>query len=57
MDPNIRREIILDNYQNPLNRGLVDDSNSTYITPESCCYYPFGDWIPGHQALSSLGGQ
>ena len=38
MDPIIRREIILDNYQNPKNRGLVDDS--TYITlntnNESC---------------------
>lgn len=38
MDPIIRREIILDNYQNPNNRGLVDDDK--YITlntnNESC---------------------
>lgn len=38
MDPNIRREIILDNYQNPKNRGLVQDSS--YVTlntnNESC---------------------
>lgn len=38
MDPIMRREIILDNYQSPKNRGLVDDS--TYITfntnNESC---------------------
>ena len=38
MDPIIRREIILDNYQNPINHGLVDDSS--YITlntnNESC---------------------
>ena len=37
-NPEIRREIILDNYQNPNNRGLVDDS--TYIKEntnnESC---------------------
>lgn len=27
MDSNLRREIILDNYQNPMNRGLVDDDS------------------------------
>ncbi len=27
MDKEIRREIILDNYQNPINRGLVDDDS------------------------------
>ena len=27
MDKEIRREIILDNYQNPVNRGLVDDDS------------------------------
>ena len=27
MDKEIRREIILDNYQNPVNRGLVDDNS------------------------------
>lgn len=27
MDSNLRREIILDNYQNPMHRGLVDDDN------------------------------
>ena len=26
-DPELRREIILDNYQNPTNRGLVNDSH------------------------------
>lgn len=26
-DPELRREIILDNYQNPANKGLVDDSH------------------------------
>ena len=26
MDSNLRREIILDNYQNPTNRGLVEDA-------------------------------
>lgn len=27
MDKNIRREIILDNYQNPINKGLTNDKN------------------------------
>ncbi len=27
MDSNLRREIILDNYQNPIHRGLVDDDS------------------------------
>ena len=27
MDQEMRRQIILDNYQNPLNKGLVEDSN------------------------------
>ncbi len=38
MDSNLRREIILDNYQDPMNRGLIDDS--TYLkvntNSESC---------------------
>lgn len=38
MDPNLRREIILDHYNNPVNKGLVDDKD--YITKntnvESC---------------------
>ena len=38
MDNNLRREIIIDAYQNPHNRGLVDDSS--YLTnkqaSESC---------------------
>ncbi len=38
MDSNLRREIILDNYQEPMNRGLVDDD--TYLkvntNSESC---------------------
>lgn len=33
MDPILKREIILDNYQNPKNKGLVDDNN--YITIKS----------------------
>ncbi len=27
MDPNLRREIILEHYQHPINRGLVDDEH------------------------------
>lgn len=27
MDSNLRREIILDNYQNPMNKGLVNDDS------------------------------
>lgn len=27
MDSNVRREIILDNYQNPMNKGLVSDDS------------------------------
>lgn len=38
MDSDLRREIILDNYQDPCNRGLIDDSS--YLTvntnSESC---------------------
>ena len=38
MDSNLKREIILDNYQDPMNRGLFDDD--TYIkvntSSESC---------------------
>ena len=38
MDENIKREIILEHYQNPINRGLIDDE--TYIkvktNNESC---------------------
>ena len=38
MDQNLRRSIILENYQNPVNRGLIEDD--TYITAntnnESC---------------------
>ena len=33
MDPILKREIILDNYQNPKNKGLVNDNN--YITIKS----------------------
>lgn len=38
MDPNIRREIILDNYQEPYNRGLIEDDNylKTRTNSESC---------------------
>ncbi|MBQ6135347.1 MAG: SUF system NifU family Fe-S cluster assembly protein [Bacilli bacterium] len=38
MDSNVRREIILENYQDPMNRGLIDDD--TYLkvntNSESC---------------------
>ena len=38
MDNNLRREIILDNYQNPMNRGLIDDDSylMTNTNSESC---------------------
>ena len=38
MDEKIKREIILDNYQNPFNRGLLNDENYIKIntTTESC---------------------
>lgn len=38
MDSNMRREIILDNYQNPFNRGLVEDKDAIILNTnnESC---------------------
>ncbi len=38
MDSNLRREIILDNYQNPMNRGLVNEDNYLKVnsSSESC---------------------
>ena len=38
MDDNLRREIILDNYQDPMNRGLVNDDSyiKTNTNSESC---------------------
>lgn len=38
MDKDTRREIILDNYQNPMNKGLVDDDSFIYknTNNESC---------------------
>lgn len=38
MDPNLRRDIILDNYQDPMNRGLVDDNSYLKVNTnsESC---------------------
>ena len=27
MDSNLRREIIMDNYQDPMNRGLIEDDS------------------------------
>ena len=38
MDDNLRREIILDNYQDPMNRGLIDDDSYLKINTnsESC---------------------
>lgn len=35
MDENIRRTIILENYQNPKNRGLIDDSSYDKINTNS----------------------
>lgn len=35
MDSNLRREIILDNYQNPMNKGLVDDDSYIKIKVNS----------------------
>lgn len=38
MDSNLRRSIILDHYQNPHNRGLIEDENyiKTNMNNESC---------------------
>ena len=38
MDSNLRREIILDNYQDPMNRGLIDDDSYLKVNTnsESC---------------------
>lgn len=38
MDDNLRREIILDNYQDPMNRGLVEDDQylKVNMNSESC---------------------
>lgn len=38
MDPNLKRSIILDNYQNPKNRGLIEDDSYIKINmnSESC---------------------
>ena len=38
MDPTLKREIILENYENPTNRGLVDDESYIKINTnnESC---------------------
>ena len=38
MDSDLRREIILDNYQEPMNRGLIDNDNyvKTRSSSESC---------------------
>ena len=38
MDNNLKREIILDNYQDPMNRGLVDDDSYIKVNTnsESC---------------------
>ena len=38
MDPNLKREIILDNYQNPINRGLNNEANyEIFRTNNSSC--------------------
>ena len=38
MDNNLRREIILDNYQDPMNKGLIEDDSylKTNTNSESC---------------------
>ena len=38
MDSNLKREIILDNYQDPMNRGLIDDDSYIKVNTnsESC---------------------
>lgn len=38
MDPNLRREIILDHYQNPINRGLIQEEGylKANSNSESC---------------------
>ena len=38
MDSNLRREIILDNYQDPMNRGLIEDESYLKVNTnsESC---------------------
>lgn len=38
MDANLRRSIILDNYQNPINRGLIDEEGYIKVNAnnESC---------------------
>jgi nitrogen fixation NifU-like protein len=38
MDDNLRREIILDNYQDPMNRGLIEDDSylKTRTSSENC---------------------
>ncbi len=38
MDSNLRRQVILDNYQEPMNRGLVDDESYLKVNTnsESC---------------------
>ena len=38
MDSNLRREIILDNYQDPMNKGLIEDDSylSVNTNSESC---------------------
>lgn len=35
MDNNLRREIILDNYQDPMNRGLIDDNSYVKVKASS----------------------
>ena len=35
MDQNLKREIILENYQNPKNKGLIDDKNYIFQNMDS----------------------
>ena len=35
MDENLKRDIIIDNYQNPMNKGLIEDSNYLKVNQAS----------------------
>lgn len=46
MDPDLKRDIILDNYQNPLNRGKVEDAKYIAVnTNNSSCIDNIDLWI------------
>lgn len=46
MDPDLKRDIILDNYQNPLNRGQIEDAKYIAVnTNNSSCIDNIDLWI------------